>query len=464
MNRTRSLVASAAAVVVAAAGLTLTTPAPPAAASTSFTLTPSTPIVGESFAATGRVSTRFKRPVALRVYSAGAWRTARTGWTTSSGTYRLAATGVSAATAFGVVARAYRHKGRTYGRTVSATRTVRPVAQSASTYVLPQISQRGTGPAAAGAALNSVVAKFRPARPGRPVTFQRLVNGSWVSSAPTPQRADGTALYRGALGGFHIRAVTAARYGAPAFLSPEAVDTWGLRFSDEFSGDSLNTDVWTHRNLGIYIPGRTQSKTDPRAAVVGGGTVALSVKKDPSSSTKLLNGQISTQNHYRFTYGVAAARVRFQQGRGAHGSFWLQSPAYGAIAGNPAASGAEIDVTEFFGQGYPSGGLASFVYYKGSNGQTVRNGGVWPAAARLKPSSDSWWNSYHVFAVDWTPQGYTFYVDGQQLYTTSRGLSRHEQFLILSLLSSDWELKSLDRTRLSTKSVMRVDWARVWQR
>jgi beta-glucanase (GH16 family) len=458
MNRTRSLVASAVAVVVTAAGLTLTTPPQPAFASTSFALSPSTPIAGESFAATGRVSTRFKRPVVLRIYSSGAWRTAKTGWTTRSGTYRLPTTGVRAATRYGVVARAYKFKGRTYGQSASATRTVRPVGQSGTISVLPQVAQRGASPASAALAVNSVVAKFSPARPGRPVTFYRSSGGP----VTTTQRSDGTALFRANVAGGSIQATAAARYGAPAVSTAPAVDDWSLKLSDEFNGTVRN--LWEYRNEGIYIGSRTKAKSDRRAVTVGGGTVALQVKKDPSSSYKLLNGQISTQNHYRFTYGVAAARIKFQRGRGQHGSFWLQSPTYNLYPGNVARSGAEIDAVEYFGQGYPDGGLANFLYYRNASRKDVKLGAVWPAASRLKPSSDTWWDSYHVFSVKWTPQSYTFYVDGQQLYYSTRALSRTEQFLILSLLSSDWELKYLDRANLASKSLMRVDWARVWQR
>ena len=458
MTRTRSWLASASAVAVTAAGLTLATPAQPALASTSLSVSPTAPIAGESFAATGRVSTRFARPVALRAYSAGAWRTVKTGWTNKYGTYRLAAPGVTTATAYRVVAKAYRHA----GATSSGTRTVRPVTQKSSIYVLPQVVQRGGSVASAGSALNSVVAKFSPARPGRTVTFQRFIGGRWVSSAPTTQRSDGTAIYRGSLGGAAIHAVAAARYGAPALATTDATNTWGLRFDDEFSGTALDRTKWDYRNQGLYIPGRTRSKSDPRAVTVGGGSVALKVLKYGTS--KYLNGQITTQNHFRFTHGVAAARVKFQQGRGQHGSVWLQSPSYNSYPGSPARSGAEIDAAEFFGKGYPSGGLGNFLYYKNAARKDVKIGGVWSAASRLKPSSDSWWNSYHVFAVDWTTGGYTFYIDGQKLYSTTRALSHTEQFLILSLLSSDWELKYLDRAHLSTKSVMRVDWARVWTR
>ncbi len=451
MNRTRSFVASAAAVVVTAAGLTLATPVLPAFASTTFALSPSTPIVGESFAATGRVSTKFKRPVSLRVYSGGAWHTAKSGWTTSSGTYRLSTAGISTPTAYVVLARAYKRNGRTYGQTSSSKRVARPVVQEATISVLPKIVQRGGSVASAESAGNAVLARFSPARPGRTVLFQRTVGGQVLNSTTT-ERSDGTALFRGSLAGGSIHAIAAARYSAPAIATGEATDNWNPAFTDEFNEKTLDTSKWDYRLKGLYIPGRTKSKSDPAAVTVGGGSVALKVLKAPGSSTRLLNGHISTENSFHFTNGVAAARVKFQQGRGSHGSFWMQSP---------SPSGAEIDIAEFFGKGYTKGGLANFLYSKASGGKV---GAVQPGAARLKPASDSWWNSYHVFAVNWTTTGYTFYVDGQKMYSTNRALSKQQEFLVLSLLSSDYELKYLDRSHLSTKSLMRVDWARVWTR
>ena len=37
-----------------------------------------------------------------------------------------------------------------------------------------------------------------------------------------------------------------------------------------------------------------------------------------------LNGHISTAGQQELTYGVVAARVRFQEPPGQHGAFWLQ--------------------------------------------------------------------------------------------------------------------------------------------
>ena len=425
-------------------------------------LSPTAPVAGESFAATGKVSTRFKRPVVLKVYSGGAWRTAMKGWTTTSGTYRFAGMKVSRATTYAVAAPAYRYKGKKYGASTSSKRIARPVGQSGSITVLPQVSQRGTSAFRASAALNSVLAKFSPVRPGRTVTFQRFVNGSLIASSTAKEGSDGTAVFKVTLGaGQTIKAIAAPRYGAPAVETTQATNDWRLAFDEEFNGSALNTGVWDYRNEGKYLPSRTKSKADRRVVSVRSGTLNLGVKPDPAHRGRFLNGQVSTEKSYHFTYGMAAARVKFQTRRGQHGGFWLQSPSYATYPGRPSQAGAEIDVAEFFGQGYTGGGLANYLYYRSSAKKDVKSGRIQPGAQKLIPHGDAWWKAYHVFSVKWTPQSYTFYVDGQQLYYSTRALSHTGEFLVLSLLSSDWELKYFNKKYPPT---MKVDWARVWQR
>lgn len=132
-----------------------------------------------------------------------------------------------------------------------------------------------------------------------------------------------------------------------------------------------------------------------------------------------------------------------------------------AIPGNPAKSGAEIDIVEYFGEGYPQGGLASFLYYLNSKNESEKVGGVWPKATRQLPPGDDWWRSYHVFSVEWTKKQYIFRVDEREIFRTKEGVSGVPQYLILSLLTSDWELPKLDKSTLP--STMHVDWVRVWQ-
>ena len=84
------------------------------------------------------------------------------------------------------------------------------------------------------------------------------------------------------------------------------------------------------------------------------------------------------------------------------------------------------------------------------------------ASRALSGRTDSWWSRYHVFSVRWTRTGYIFRIDGIETWRHSAHVSRQRQFLILSLLTSDWELPRLDRSTLPTS--MKVDWVRAWQR
>ncbi len=456
-------------VLLVVGGCVTTTTSSQAAVRTKTTLSVSTtkPITGERYVASGRVSTRFKRPVVLRSSINGAWRTVRRSSTSATGTFRFPGLSSTSATRYTVLVPSTRRAGRSYTKVVSSSRSVRPVRQSASLDVLPRIVQQGRVPAPAGKARSAVIARFSPVRPGRKVTIQRrLPSGSWQVVRATTQAADGTASYSGSTStgtwSYPFRARVAARTGAASLTTTAVQDTWGSpAFSDEFTGTKLDETKWSYRRGAT--PSRTRSTNDVRSVSVGGGTLRMRVLRDPAApSRKFLNGQISTAGgKFAFTYGTASARIKFPKGRGQHGSFWLQSPMYSQFPGNPSRSGAEIDAVEFFGSGYPKGGLATFLYYQDKKSQNVKIGDVWSRAAKLLPKNDTWWSSYHVFSVNWTPKRYTFYVDGRVLFTTTRGISKTDEYLILSLLTSDWEIPDLNlRTRPNTMS---VDWARVWQ-
>ena len=266
--------------------------------------------------------------------------------------------------------------------------------------------------------------------------------------------------------------VTAQKFKGLKKLSSGAQDTsqWLTpTFSDEFSGGSLSP-VWSMRGQD-YEPSskRKCSKGDPKAVKVTGGALRLSVIKDRSKKGKCLaksrktkkkisyrlNGHVGTEGAFEFTHGFAAARIRLQPARGQHGAFWMQTPG-GAKPGGQKKGGAEIDVIEYFGDAHPQGGLTSYSYWLDKKGKQVRDGGWLPDADEL---GDDWSSEYHVFSVEWTPEGYVFRIDGQVSQRLNGETSGLSQFLVLSLLSSDYELKQLDG---DLPQHMDVDWVRVW--
>lgn len=349
------------------------------------------------------------------------------------------------------------------------------VAHSGTLELLPGIAQPGVE---AVGTRDTVVLKshFDPAQKGAVVQLQRRTGAGWVNVTRTQQDGQGRARFVVPGGDaderFHYRAAVLDRQGKVDARTPAVyAGEWLEVFRDDFN--VLNPAVWSTRQPGLYNPAgsRTCSKSDPRAASVARGVLNLKVMRDPNRVDErcvtehgtfgyFLNGHISTEYSFDFTRGVAAARVKFPRDRGQHGAFWLQRNAT-IIPGNPAASGAEIDVVEFFGEGYPRGGLTSFVYFTGADGESIKAGRLLPQATEQLPPGDDWWKQYHVFSVEWTPDEYIFRVDGRTTFRTSRGVSGIDQFLILSLLSSDWELPQLDESELP--STMKVDWVRVWQ-
>jgi beta-glucanase (GH16 family) len=239
-------------------------------------------------------------------------------------------------------------------------------------------------------------------------------------------------------------------------------DGWTLGFDDQFGGDALDETKWGYRQVGLLNPGRTKSESSPEAVKVENGALKLGVAENPARPGYYLNGHISTEMTYSFTYGIAAARVKFQKPRGMHGSFWLQSPVFGSVPGDAKASGSEIDTVEYFGSTYPDGGLASFTYFKDKDGNSAKSGGLQTEMSdAIAKKGDAWWKKYHVFSVEWSPEAYVFRIDGVETMRQTKNISGVPEVLLLSLLSSDWELPDLDTSQLPAD--MKVDWVRVWQ-
>ena len=342
-------------------------------------------------------------------------------------------------------------------------------AQKVTVRVLPQLAATGTEPEPAAAALSTVTAAFTPVAPGSAVSLEVQDGRKWRPSASGVQDASGKVVFnapyawRGAPATYRVvglQTPTAAKVVSTAVRT----DSWRAPiFSDEFSGSALAAP-WDHRIQGYEVPSRRCSRTDASATRVTGGVLELSVVPDPArtdactyvdgkgvaqSTFYRLNGHVGTQGRFGYTYGVAAARIRFQEASGQHGAFWMQAPV--------PDSGAEVDIIEWFGAG--SSGLGSGVWTYSGSTQTRAAGGK---LADQEAYGSDWAGTYHVFSVEWTPTEYVFRIDGRETLRTTAGVSQTEEYLILSLLVSNFEARLSSPESLP--QTMAVDWVRVWQK
>jgi beta-glucanase (GH16 family) len=351
------------------------------------------------------------------------------------------------------------------------------VRQTASLSVTPGIAQNGPRVASAHDASLLGEARFRPARRGRVVLVQRrLPGGRWQPVVRKRQDARGRVRFvRDAARGrtpYAYRAVALRTRTLPQAISNGRSSTWWTpKFHEAFRGTELDRSRWSYRHVGLLRGTRMHAESSRDAVHVRGGYLDLQVRDNPARPTPgvtkpaekyYLNGHISTMDKFSFTYGYAAARIKFHRGQGQHGAFWMQPQSRTAEYGPVAQTGAEVDVAEYFGEGFHSGGLAHFVYDIPEPGKTRKHGMVQPRAlSALRGPRDRFWSRYHVFSVHWTPTQYVFRIDGVETWRLKGVVTRRPEYLLLSLLSSDWELPRLQRETMPTS--MKVDWVRVWQ-
>lgn len=339
----------------------------------------------------------------------------------------------------------------------SASASAKPTLDRDVTVALNPVNYGGTG---------VVVATFGDAVEGRPVDLEQKTDKGWTVVASGVQngkgRVDFAAPY---VKGATYRAVARefAHDGkslAPAVSRTTSRDQqWRLDFDEGFNGKSLS-GRWSPRQTGDYFGARMCSAPYPSESKVGSGSWRGDVSKSSAARTRKVeraapdgcpNGvwdaaMISTEGRYTFRYGVIAVRAKFPVQNGVHGSAWLQ---------RTDTRGVEIDFIETFGPKY---GIQHKVHYT-KDGQSARLGGYVKSLPAVKTAE--WWKDYHVFSVEWTPKEYVFRVDGVETFRTNEGISTGQQFIILSLLASDWELKRVVPGEMP--ATMSVDWVRVWQ-
>ena len=337
----------------------------------------------------------------------------------------------------------------------------------------PSISQPGKRPATSRGKTQAL-ATFSSTRTGQSVTLQRDSGSGWQTVARGKQHRSGSTIFTLPDTTSLYRAVALSRAGsAVAVTGTVRGRAFTTIFRDEFSRERVDFSRWSDQKTLAPAYMRECSRLAPGARTVSGGVLEMGVAPDPTRADRtctwslngqsgshayMLNTQLYTGGKFSFTYGYAAARMKMHLDKGMHASFWLQ-PANWYTPGQPA-KGTEIDVAEFFGRTKRDSHIAAFVHWYDSANAHHKLGSKFPRANRLKKRAETWSNSYHVFSVEWTADAYIFRVDGREFWRQTEIVSRGPEYLLLSMLTSDYELEKLTARTMNQRA--RVDWVRVW--
>jgi len=189
-------------------------------------------------------------------------------------------------------------------------------------------------------------------------------------------------------------------------------------FFDDFTGPAVNRAHWNVIVTGRVVNNEQQAYVDSaetlafvQGAAEGAthGALAIRPRFRPGFKTAegrtfdFISGRLESRGKLDFTYGTAAARIKMTAGAGLWPAFWLLG------AGRWPDTG-EIDIMENVGDPAWTNVALHGPGYSGNTPLVARRPFPAPADA----------TGWHVYSVDWTPDGFVFRVDDDVFYRVSR--------------------------------------------
>jgi hypothetical protein len=239
-----------------------------------------------------------------------------------------------------------------------------------------------------------------------------------------------------------MRACTPVEGHAESLLPSEK--EWKLVWNDEFDGTSLDESKWNYRlNFWGY---RSPAFTKEGVELDGESHMRINLirKGDQFMSAHLQTAGLTFDNprddtskkfwifgekdpvKFMHKFGYYEIRCRLPKCDGWHAAFWLQAPGIGSHP-DPAVAGVECDIME----NYRQHKFGTMICGNGWGGYGKESKWAGHFEFPYEETDDGW----HNYGVDWTPTGYTFYVDGKKIGEQNApecAVSQVEQFILVS--------------------------------
>ncbi|WP_369371302.1 family 16 glycosylhydrolase [Promicromonospora sp. Populi] len=187
--------------------------------------------------------------------------------------------------------------------------------------------------------------------------------------------------------------------------APPDFSTAALLWSDEFNGAAgsgpsaanWNQETggggWGNNELQVYTNSRNNSAMD------GAGNLVITARREGTGYT---SARLTTANRVERQYGYLEARIQIPRGQGIWPAFWMLGS--GIDNGVPWPNSGEIDIMENIGR-EPTR-VHGTLHGPGYSGATPITGSY------VHPQNWAFADTFHTFAINWSPNSITWYVDG----------------------------------------------------
>ncbi|MBC7533852.1 MAG: glycoside hydrolase family 16 protein [Oligoflexus sp.] len=245
--------------------------------------------------------------------------------------------------------------------------------------------------------------------------------------------------------------------GSPA---PAKLEGWNLEWSDEFDGRELDETKWQNEVWRPYaFNDELQSYTDHRKENirVEGGHLVIEARKDGFGGSDYSSGRINSK--VGWTYGRMEARIKLPAGRGTWPAFWMLPT---DLKGKWPDTG-EIDIMEHVG--HDPNVIVATLHSTDSNFK--KEGPKASKTTKVAGAIDD----YHDYAVEWYPDHFDFFADGNKYYTFKNPgngnngwpFDKEFHFVLNVAVGGNWGgQKGLDNSAFPAQ--MLVDYVRVYKK
>lgn len=253
----------------------------------------------------------------------------------------------------------------------------------------------------------------------------------------------------------------------PAKGKGELAYGYKLVWEDDFNGTALDRNSW---NVELHEPGWVNAELQEyvdsdKNIYVEDGNLVIQAIKDGDQYT---SGRVNTQNKHDYQYGRFEARAKVPNGKGFLPAFWMM-PTDESYYGQWPKCG-EIDVMEVLGD--QTNKAHSTLHF--GEPHTQKQGTYILTDGEADFSED-----FHVYACEWDPDEFRFYVDDQLFYTVNDWFTKRPGFgetaypapydqpfyMILNLaVGGSWVGYPDETTEFGDNAQLVVDYVRVYQK
>ena len=200
------------------------------------------------------------------------------------------------------------------------------------------------------------------------------------------------------------------------YTTPDDYPGYDLVWADEFDGQEINSDNWTHEigtgaggwgnNESQYYTNRTEN------SYVSEGNLVIVAREGEYEGSNYTSARMITRDKQEFVYGRIDVRAKLPEGQGIWPAIWMLGANHSEI-GWPACG--EIDIMELIGH-EPS--TVHGTAHWGPRGQSWSFNQGRPTSLTGEKFSDK----FHVFSILWGPDRIQWFMDDKEFFELRRDM------------------------------------------